>query len=80
MIVLSQTQAQLDEQYPNQFAHVRVQASLLTAEIMFKRGETFAAFNSLTTQILPYALEHASKKFRVRVLSLLGKVTIKIAG
>ena len=75
MVLLSQTLASL-EQYPNQFVHVRVAARLILAQIKFKRGETLFAYEELVNDVLPYALEHGTKKFKLRVLALLGKVCI----
>ena len=61
MVLLSQTLASL-EQYPNQFVHVRVAARLILAQIKFKRGETLFAYEELVHDVLPYALEHGTKK------------------
>jgi hypothetical protein len=47
--------------------------------IKFKRGETIFAFELITRDILPYALEHGTKLFKLRVLFLLAKVSIQLA-
>ena len=59
--------------------NLKVEAACLATEIKFKRGETSEAYMELNEKILPYALEHGTKKFRLKVLVLLGKVSMKIA-
>ena len=75
MVLISQIIASL-EQYPNQFIHIKVSARFTLAMIKFKRGETIIAYDEMVTDVLPYALEHGTKKFKLKVLSLLGKVCI----
>ena len=75
MLVLSQSIASI-EQFSDQFSHLKVEANFQLAYIKFKRGETIAAYEDLTQAILPYALEHGSKMFKLRVLSLLSKVCL----
>ena len=74
MVLVSQILASL-EQYPNQFVHIKVSAKFTLAMIKFKRGETAFAFEELTRDVLPYALEHGTKRFKLRVIALLAKVS-----
>ena len=78
MVLLCQTMAQL-KQYPNQFAHVRVQTQYCLALIKFKRGEALYAYEELVRDVLPYTLEHGTKLLKLQVLSLLAKVTIQLS-
>ena len=73
MVLVSQIVASLD-QYPNQFIYIRVAARFTLALTKFKRGETLFAYEELVQEILPYILEHGTKKFKLRVLALLGRV------
>ena len=78
MVLISQIIASLD-QYPNQFIGIRVTANFSLAMIKFKRGDTLFAYEELVQEILPYTLEHGSKLFKLRVLSLLSKVCFQLA-
>ena len=43
------------------------------------RGDTLQAYDELTNNILPYALEHGTKLMRLRAVSLLAKIVMKLA-
>ena len=75
MVLISQILASL-EQYPNQYVQIKVSARFTLAMIKFKRGETMFAYEEVTRDVLPYALEHGTKRFKMRVISLLAKVTL----
>ena len=75
MVLISQILASL-EQYPNQFVQIKVSARFTLAMIKFKRGETMFAYEEVTRDVLPYALEHGTKRFKMRVISLLAKITL----
>ena len=77
MVLISQILASL-EQYPNQFTHIKVSARFTLAVIKFRRGETMFAYEEIISDILPYALEHGTKKFKLKVVSLLAKICIQL--
>jgi len=47
--------------------------------IKFRRGETIFAYEEIIADVLPYALEHGSKRFKLKVISLLAKISIQLA-
>ena len=78
MVLLSQTLASL-EKHPNNFEAIRVEAELCLAQIKFRRGETYNAYELIINEILPYALENGSMKFKLQVLTILGKICIQLS-